>query len=559
MAGSNSSANTFTIGIVGQVSSGKSSFLNSLCGNIVASSSLQRETFEPTMYIFDNDQLHNYENYDQLDSEREKNKKRRDGLIADDLGSGLQTKVVPDKAGIFTTPKVIRIIDFPGINDAHDEGGKFMGFIEKYAEQCNMLVYVTDASTAFTLQSERQCFEKIRQIVTNLTDAGDLVDLAVIVNKFDDDKDEDLIEITNAAKKVINIDANKIFKYSSHKQLVKQWVAKKLTIRVSSKLRSELIRIIRNSDSGLTVDSENKVVCGTGKQVPGDFDKFVKYIKKASVDFDANAKAHAIATIKKFNPTNFNGQNPIYAKINGEIVRVDSEKFYKNHMSIKKILDKYRVKNAMSVALQNTKLELYHYVLYDIRFDVNKPLTKESAGILLFLIYHGCEKYTPEYTFIYIDLMKLIGDMSEISYGYGKYSEKEKSMQTYWNKEYTKSALDNLISRNPVLKYINKLMHLDPLTLVTLHSLDRIEYDQIETFSNITISNNIKCIINLFITATSRKPQNSIDTIERYFAENCGYSRADIPKTDTKNNIFRWDQVCDLEFFENRIRGIKFD
>ena len=44
----------FTIGIIGAISGGKSSFLNAVSGGFISNVSLQRETLTPQAYIFSN-------------------------------------------------------------------------------------------------------------------------------------------------------------------------------------------------------------------------------------------------------------------------------------------------------------------------------------------------------------------------------------------------------------------------------------------------------------------------------------------------------------------------
>jgi GTPase SAR1 family protein len=43
-----------SIFVFGEVSSGKSSFINSIAGGYVCNASLQRETFQPTIFYFSN-------------------------------------------------------------------------------------------------------------------------------------------------------------------------------------------------------------------------------------------------------------------------------------------------------------------------------------------------------------------------------------------------------------------------------------------------------------------------------------------------------------------------
>ncbi len=537
---------TFTIGLVGQVSAGKSSFLNSLCGNIVASSSLQRETFEPTMYIFDNNITQNYENFDDLEIERDANKEKRDsGSI--NISSELNTKLIADKAGIFTTPKIIRVIDFPGINDAHDIDGKFMNYIEKYSIDCNLIVYVTDASTAFTLQSERECFNKIKVITNKNNDSGNLTQLVVVINKFDDKDDPDLIEITLAAKKFI-VD-NKVFTYSSHKQLVKQWIFKKITVKVSNKLRSELVRIIRNSDSGLVVDQDNIVRCGVkhAKNVPGDFDHFLAYVKEFSTYYEKHQRKHALETVLKYNPTKMPGS---YCKINGREVYYSSELFKNNHLMLKNLIQRYKLSDELKENLSNLKQEpsynkinLYQYITYELSLDFSEKITEKNAGMFAYMIYHNkCDTKNIKIE-ILIDILKYIGNDDKIDYGTGEYDVNMKNMDSSWDAIQSKKVIEKLINMSPVLKYINKLMNIDILTLKTLIVLNKIEYSKINKYEKTgRLSDTLKCLLHIDFESVFDK--NRLRLAE---------------KKNDRNGVMKWNRICDLDFFHSRIADVTFD
>lgn len=154
------------ISVVGKISSGKSSFINSFYNEInpnmnkpIASVSLLRETLNPIIY--------NLEKTKKFDKIIEKTGKQEDGFIF--------------YKKYFCSSKQFKLIDFPGFDDAEDN----RDFLKLIAENMSDLtIFVTDAYTAFLQKSELEYFAKIKNISNNLNKCGYYNKLIVQKNNY---------------------------------------------------------------------------------------------------------------------------------------------------------------------------------------------------------------------------------------------------------------------------------------------------------------------------------------------------------------------------------------
>src|SRR5579883_1338127 len=130
-----------TIGVCGQVSAGKTSFINALCGGFVGSTSLSRETFQPESIYLSTDG--NIQNLQYMESEMIKIRKqndlsKKDGVFKTEiLERNRYEKNLPSYLG-----RNVRLIDFPGINDSADKEGKFYNILIENIVLCDLLIYI---------------------------------------------------------------------------------------------------------------------------------------------------------------------------------------------------------------------------------------------------------------------------------------------------------------------------------------------------------------------------------------------------------------------------------
>ena len=279
-----------TLGFIGKVSSGKSSVINSLLQGFGSNVSLQRETFKPIRFVLSKDGSPTKlrEIGDELERQHTENEANRDDIVT--LREENLSKIIDtcsDESKIFSRLGMNELvfIDFPGLDDAEDSSGKFLNVFTNLYSQCNMVVYVTSAESAFRDKSEIELFDKVKRMIEQVNNEGTYIELIVIVNKFDDSDDDDLLEIFD------RIDTKtgeiKLFKYSAHKVLMNG--LKLPTYIPNKKIRAELRKITRTSGvdfSESDIDAENCYQYKGEKIFSGDHDNFIGYIDTAKSRLD---------------------------------------------------------------------------------------------------------------------------------------------------------------------------------------------------------------------------------------------------------------------------------
>lgn len=247
--------NTLTIGVCGQVSAGKTSFINAFCCGFVGSTSLQRETFEAEVIYLDLEA--NYNNIIKLENEIESIKTKNENFKKDP--NNVNKSLIErnkDKPITSFHGRNIRIIDFPGINDAFDKEGKFYNVLTENIKECDILLYLTNAETAFTLSSEVELFNKIRTLVNNVNKTDKNVELIIVVNKFDNPLDSELIKISNEIPNKIGV---KSFNISSHKLLINTLKVNKVNKQINNSVKSEFSKILKNANVNVTKQLINEI------------------------------------------------------------------------------------------------------------------------------------------------------------------------------------------------------------------------------------------------------------------------------------------------------------
>lgn len=254
----------FTIFLVGEVSSGKSSTLNALAGGMISSTSLQRETFSPEIYHFSNSGSEDTVRKlaDQIEASYKDNEHKR-GRIADiqleDIINPLDKSygtIIPTRLDI----QAYDIIDFPGINDIEDRDNKFLKAIEHNIGNCDLMIYISDATRSFQTSSEVQLFKKLQKIVYRENCKGHFVDLSIIVNKFDNLSDPDLGAIYARIGENINIDPSKVFRCCSHKMLVARILNNKLNIYIPRFVIREFQKVLQTANVNVSQKLKTRLV-----------------------------------------------------------------------------------------------------------------------------------------------------------------------------------------------------------------------------------------------------------------------------------------------------------
>lgn len=181
------------ISVVGKVSVGKSSFINSfyknLCGErewqLIAGSSIKRETFQPHRYIFGDTK-------DTIEITKNKNL---------DVFEFIDINIIPKC-------HIASLIDFPGFDDSGDKRDILNLIFDNMGD---ITIFVIDAYRPFIDKSEKEYFNRILKKSENLNKNGIFNEVIVVVNKFDYLDDIELNEMFNEMK----ISA-KVFKWCSY-------------------------------------------------------------------------------------------------------------------------------------------------------------------------------------------------------------------------------------------------------------------------------------------------------------------------------------------------------
>lgn len=186
---------SLTIGLIGQVSSGKSSLINALLGNLVSKVALDRATLRPISY--------NTNNTTDIISKNEYatiQASIKSGNIASKYESLLNKPVLVN----MKTPNNCTIIDFAGIDDGADNTGSdvFLNAFLTNIEQLDVIIFVSRCDNVFVLGNELKLFNVVSSRVKHNNDNGRYQRLIVAANKYDFEDDEIDNIVNSAAKKI---------------------------------------------------------------------------------------------------------------------------------------------------------------------------------------------------------------------------------------------------------------------------------------------------------------------------------------------------------------------
>jgi energy-coupling factor transporter ATP-binding protein EcfA2 len=303
--------NNFPIFLAGPNSSGKSSFLNSLAGGIVSTSSSQREVFHPEKYIFTNTNDKNILNVTgQLEQKHQENKTIKhittNNIKANDYI--LQTKHGLNNYNVIDFPGH-HMIDYNTIDQYTTD--HITDHINDHIPLCDLLIYVTDTQQNTTHTTHTSHLDTL---INKEKEKGHYMDYIVVINKYDDvDLDENYTR-TN----------NKIFRYSSHRVLIDYIIKEKKKLIIPKHMKKELSTILKNSDipvtNALKKKINNKTISYTNLKytiddvdyskynIRGDWDDVIGHIKSSQV----NKKTNAIKLLNdNFNDLIKNKQNTL--------------------------------------------------------------------------------------------------------------------------------------------------------------------------------------------------------------------------------------------------------
>jgi GTPase SAR1 family protein len=253
----------FTILLIGEVSSGKSSLLNSLAGGYVANAGQQRETMCPSSYRLGVNQRDDVVQRisKALESTHLRNEAARiSELDEEDL---CKLEIVADENDPIPfdlSTGNINVIDFAGINDADDKDGRLFLPIKKHINSADLVVFVTAADRAFQNSSEVESFKRLQTLIAAEVACGHFVDLVVVVNKFDDPYNPDLLKMAERIPERIDLPKEKILRVSSHKMLLSNVKLHNRKLYIPTFARREVAEILKTASVQITQALKEELV-----------------------------------------------------------------------------------------------------------------------------------------------------------------------------------------------------------------------------------------------------------------------------------------------------------
>lgn len=245
------------IAVIGVVSVGKSSFINSFVGYPIATVSLQRETMVPTRYNFIS-QSYGPETFVEKSTYNETLNlnalMRETGELPE-----LQTKIV--NCSHFSIKNVASITDYPGLDDSKDKRD-IMGYFIKNLVLYDIVIFVVSAPAALKSESEKRLFDRIKEQVDLQYACGHFCKLICLVTQFEPDDDElNSIYEKNCLILFSKTDVkNSLFRWNSHNCVLQNKINQQYFIEIYG-------------------NQWKKVKRSGSKKEPFDFDGFVGHIE----------------------------------------------------------------------------------------------------------------------------------------------------------------------------------------------------------------------------------------------------------------------------------------
>jgi len=183
--------NSIRIGLVGPVSCGKSTLLNSICVNQYEDMKLKRTTMLPSVYKESNEMI--YKNKEETRRVYEKNKEMNRQIYAGEVelnqtNCNVVENIIPQIQNFVDLPKNIYldIYDVPGLNDAKTKN-IYYKWIENNFDQLDVIFHIVDINSPLNKSDE---IDILNMIIKNIENEkikhGREVFLLTIINKCDE-------------------------------------------------------------------------------------------------------------------------------------------------------------------------------------------------------------------------------------------------------------------------------------------------------------------------------------------------------------------------------------
>ena len=437
------------IALIGSISSGKSSIVNSFSGNIVAPVSLLKQTNMPVIYNLKSDAI--VSGQYQKQKELDKNK-----TIVEEITYDIPSGLLSD----------VKIIDLPGFDDPEITTDNFFITINKYLKQTDLVLFVVDVTKPLT-ESIINTYDKTVNLIKKIG-REKFIKLLIILNKYDDLIDVDLdMNYNNIVKKFTD---NPIIKYSSHRILSKYMIDNNLIPKEDKTNLSEIKKILKNSDiiykenTALSYQSDNFV-----------YDELINTIKKIFINLEEHQKEWAFFRLYQLYQKYINS----YGEQSLILTNVD-----KIENKVKNIVEKYNIIiSSTSEFINHHYVNMYAILNMDVKYFIIKNHEKYPQNCIKFLSNNTkIIKEIPMYIII-----NLINE-------FGRYNNEEDEITKYVSHKMMKKIIES----HSILSYIDSMINLSNKKLFKLYANKKIDYGLLNRFDpSEKISKNIKNTIKM--------------------------------------------------------------
>ena len=420
---------TLKVAIIGKVSSGKSSFVNSLIGGLCSNTSQNRMTTSILYYHLNKlqDDANFNETFNTIMEKVSENEKKiskeiptKKIKVKSKSGKTI-TKTINECAKIdmtngFSIPSRIFddvvLIDFPGIDDYEDTNNTFLNAYKNNLHEVNLILYVTDTQKAFNDKSEMDLFKKIYEYTNQWNKKGNIIKLAIVVNKIDELDDTEIEEIFETIKnkitrkfKNINSDIEiPIFRYSSHKMFWHLTYQNDVSINICSEIMMrEFKKILKNNGIKLNIENIHQKDFHYPFNFPKDLTEENKVLLTSAINIVSNDSYdidNIINYITDYSKKSYEETMNIYTKYNKTLLET-AHLFYSSEKKVNGYTNMY---NKKTIGIIPSDLLLFNhnpiFLMNDIVMFTNYissvimiPVSKIKITLIEYIAVFCLEKY----------------------------------------------------------------------------------------------------------------------------------------------------------------------